>query len=114
MKPWRRRHRKQREAYLAQACQDDAALRAEVEALLSTLSKADDFFKGLLVGPEMPEDSVSEAVGTIVGRYKLLEQIGEGGMAVVYMAEQQRADPPQGGPEDHQAGHGYQAGHRPV
>ena len=45
--------------------------------------------------------------GTPIGRYKLLEEIGEGGMGVVYMAEQQRAGPPQGGPEDHQAGHGH-------
>ena len=41
----------EREAYLAQACLDDATLRAEVEALLRTLSKADDFFKGALIWP---------------------------------------------------------------
>src|SRR4030042_6212993 len=42
----------QREAYLSQACRNDSALRAEVEALLRAQSKADDFFKNPLVGPE--------------------------------------------------------------
>ncbi len=35
-------------------------------------------------------------------------------MGVVYVAEQTPARPPQGGAEDHQAGHGHEAGHRPV
>ena len=80
----------EREAYLAQACQDDLILRVEVDTLLRTHSKANDFFKGPLLGPEMPEENLPEAPGTIIDRYKLLEQIGEGGMAVVYMAEQQK------------------------
>ena len=41
-------------------------------------------------------------------------EIGEGGFGVVYMAEQQAARPPQGRPENHQAGHGHQGGHRPL
>ena len=52
--------------------------------------------------------------GTVIGPYKLLQQIGEGGMGVVFMAEQTRAGPAHGGPEDHQAGHGHAAGDRPL
>ena len=55
-----------------------------------------------------------EEPGTVIGPYKLLEQIGEGGMGVVYMAEQTAARPPQGGAEGHQAGHGHEAGDRPL
>ena len=50
---------------------------------------------------------IFEQPGTIIGPYKLLEQIGEGGMGVVYMAEQQAPVQPQSRAEDHQAGHGY-------
>ena len=55
--------REQREAYLSQACQNDAALRTEVEALLRAQPKAEDFFKGPWVGPEMAQE-ISEGPGT--------------------------------------------------
>ncbi len=58
--------------------------------------------------------SLSERPGTVIGPYKLLQQIGEGGMGVVFMAEQTRAGPPQGGAQDHQAGDGHPAGDRPL
>ncbi len=82
-----------RAAHLDRACGDDAAVRAQVEELLKAHEEAGDFLKGR----ESPADFASltdksprEAVGTIIGPYKLLEQIGEGGMGVVYMAEQVR------------------------
>ena len=63
--------------------------------------------------PSTPPGS-PEGPGTVIGPYKLMEQIGEGGMGVVYVAEQIAARAPQGRPEGHQAGDGHQAGRRPL
>ncbi len=52
-----------------------------------------------------PSDQpVTERPGTVIGPYKLLQQIGEGGMGTVYMAEQTAARAAQGRPQGHQAG----------
>ena len=53
-----------------------------------------------------------EEAGERIGRYKLLQQIGEGGFGTVWMAEQMRAGVAARGAEDHQAGHGHARGHR--
>ncbi|HEY7090998.1 MAG TPA: serine/threonine-protein kinase, partial [Tepidisphaeraceae bacterium] len=75
----------QRAAYLDQACSGDAALRAEVEAYLAVSENTD----ALLGATASPHSPLLERPGTIVGgRYKLLQQIGEGGFGVVFMAQQ--------------------------
>jgi Tol biopolymer transport system component/tRNA A-37 threonylcarbamoyl transferase component Bud32 len=80
----------ERQAYLARACGDDLELRANVEALLLA-NKG----KSLLDTPIFPVDvapgpTPTDAPGTVIDKYKLLEKIGEGGMAIVYMAEQEQ------------------------
>jgi serine/threonine protein kinase len=81
----------ERAAFLDRACGGDAALRARVEALLEADARAGKFLEGApaaAVAPTVTGPHNAEPLGTMIGPYKLLQQIGEGGMGVVYMAEQ--------------------------
>ena len=80
----------QRKAYLDRVCKANQKLRAEIEQLLDAHLQAGDFLEAPPVGAEATLDApVSiEGPGTKIGRYELLELIGEGGMGLVYLAEQ--------------------------
>src|SRR3989441_4649354 len=96
----------QRAAYLSQACGQDLALRREVEELIQAEGAAGKFLpdqpaskaaRAAIVGasealglrPAPPNVTVTEMPGDRIGRYKLLQKIGEGGCGIVYMAEQE-------------------------
>ncbi len=104
----------ERAAYLAQACGNDAQLRQHIEALLKGQEKAGALLEGPPPAPpkpgsggEQPQSAkagtpngpggtvilstpLTEKAGDHIGHYKLLQQIGEGGCGVVYMAEQEQ------------------------
>jgi WD40 repeat protein/serine/threonine protein kinase len=84
----------ERVAYLDKACAGDADLRKRVEGLLQAHEQVGDFLETPPTGLE-PAKTVrvsvplAEKPGDKIGHYKLLQQIGEGGCGVVYMAEQE-------------------------
>ena len=84
----------QRPAFLAEACAGDRALREQVEALLAADQDAGDFLehpatdepgRSLSTEPEQ-----SSLIGRRIGAYRIVRQLGRGGMGAVYLAE--RAD----------------------
>jgi serine/threonine protein kinase len=96
----------QRRLFLDRACAGDAGLRDAVEEMLADLNEADEYFPTVAssardidveaaaaikeVGDQISfEDEPDEQACKFIGRYKLLQKIGEGGCGTVYMAEQQ-------------------------
>ncbi len=87
-----------RSAYLDRACAGETALRQRVEALLAAFAQAGSFLQHPAgdrratsdispPGPSSGSDP-AEGPGTVIGPYKLIEPIGEGGMGSVWMAQQ--------------------------
>src|SRR5262245_62078053 len=75
---------RQRAAFLDDVCEQNPELRSRVETLL----RAHENAGGFLDATSANGAGTEEEPGTIIGRYKLLQKIGEGGFGAVYMAEQ--------------------------
>jgi WD40 repeat protein/serine/threonine protein kinase len=80
----------ERSAYLDRACGENVGLRQRIEALLQSHAGVGSFMASPAPGPgvtaELP--ATQDKTGLVIGPYKLLQQIGEGGMGTVFMAEQ--------------------------
>src|SRR3954447_17413844 len=82
----------ERANYLDRACGTDQQLRAQVEELLAAYPKVERFLESpaRAAGATIDEPARSVRHGMVIGPYKVLQQIGEGGMGTVFMADQTR------------------------
>lgn len=82
----------ERKAYLETACDGDAELLARIEALLKAREVKDSFLEApeIDLNATLDTSPSTEGPGSIIGRYKLLEKIGEGGFGVVWAADQKK------------------------
>jgi len=82
-----------RESYLQSACAENEQLRAQVEALLQAVGESADLIPEQARPASTSQRSIPllEKPGDKIGRYRLLQHIGEGGCGAVYMAEQEES-----------------------
>jgi serine/threonine protein kinase len=87
----------QRSAFLDQVCAGNLELRADVASLLEAHDTSNSFMERPALEPPVNgyegnthDQSLAERPGTLIGPYKLIQQIGEGGFGVVFLAEQER------------------------
>ena len=83
----------ERSAFLDKECGGDSQLREQLERLLREHDQLGSFLEmpvAASIASRTAEPVIMECLGTTIGPYKLIEQIGEGGFGVVFMAEQQQ------------------------
>ena len=82
----------ERAAFLSRAAADDATLAREVDSLLAAHASSADFMETPAwgVAPELMFDGEETLAGKTIGPYRVIEEIGRGGMGVVYAAEDTR------------------------
>ena len=82
---------REREDFLNRVCAQDAVLRQRIDRLLKRHHQADSLLDAVVDSSALalfPQENSGEGPGSLLGPYRLVEQIGEGGFGVVFLAEQ--------------------------
>ena len=97
-------------------CAQDTGLRQRIEELLSAQEKMGNFLTAAvgLMQKTIVTDPLEERPGSVIGPYRLVESHRRGRHGCRLPGRAGAAHSPAGGAQDHQAGHGQRAGHRPL